>query len=155
MSDYIMDLRKIVGHRPLMQTGASVLVIDKDGRLLLEKRKDTHDWAYPGGSVELFEDTEDTARRELFEETGIIAGKLTLFGVYSGQDMRFTYPNGDITSNIDIVYECHDYSGTLTIEPDEVEDLRFFPPDEIPEEIFLPVRRPIMEWVKSRRQTSE
>ena len=63
--------------------------------------------------------------------------------------------NGDITSNIDIVYECHDYSGTLTIEPDEVEDLRFFPPDEIPEEIFLPVRRPITEWVKSRRQTSE
>lgn len=37
MSDYIMDLRKIVGHRPLMQTGASVLVIDEDGRLLLEK----------------------------------------------------------------------------------------------------------------------
>ena len=35
MSDYIMDLRKIVGHRPLLQVGASVIVEDEEGRLRL------------------------------------------------------------------------------------------------------------------------
>ena len=79
MSEYIMDLRKIVGHRPLLQVGASVIVVDSENRILLQLRSDNHCWAYAGGSVELDEVVEDTARRELLEETGLharlIAGK--------------------------------------------------------------------------------
>ena len=56
MSGYIMDLRKIVGHRPLLQVGASVIVEDADGRILLQKRSDNLCWGYAGGSVELDED---------------------------------------------------------------------------------------------------
>ena len=55
MSNYILDLRKIVGHRPLLQIGASVIVEDSDGRILLQQRTDTHEWGYAGGSVELDE----------------------------------------------------------------------------------------------------
>ncbi len=40
MSDYIVDLRKIVGHRTLLQVGASVIVEDEWGRILLELRTD-------------------------------------------------------------------------------------------------------------------
>ena len=36
MSDYIMDMRRLVGHRPLLQAGASVLLEDERGRLLLQ-----------------------------------------------------------------------------------------------------------------------
>lgn len=53
MSDYIMDIRKIVGHRTLLQVGASVIVEDSEGRILLQKRADTHEWGYAGGSVEM------------------------------------------------------------------------------------------------------
>ena len=53
MSGYIMDLRKIVGHRPLLQVGASVIVEDTLGRILLQLRSDNHCWGYAGGSVEL------------------------------------------------------------------------------------------------------
>ena len=35
MSNYIMDLRTVVGHRPLLQVGASVIVVDSDNRILL------------------------------------------------------------------------------------------------------------------------
>ena len=62
---YIMDLRKIVGHRTLLQVGASVIVEDEQGRVLLQKRTDNHCWGYPGGSTELDERVEDAAAREL------------------------------------------------------------------------------------------
>ena len=62
MSSYIMDLRKIVGHRPLLQVGASVIVEDAQGRILLQLRKDNYLWGYAGGSVELDEVVEEAAR---------------------------------------------------------------------------------------------
>lgn len=69
MSGYIMDFRKLVGHRPLLQVGASVIVEDRQGRILLQLRCDNHCWGYAGGSVELDEVVEEAAKRELFEET--------------------------------------------------------------------------------------
>ena len=62
---YIMDLRKVVGHRPLLQVGASVIVVDACGRILLQLRSDNNTWGYAGGSVEIDEKVEDAAKREL------------------------------------------------------------------------------------------
>lgn len=145
-----MNLRKIVGHRTLIQVGASVIVEDSEGRILLQKRADTHTWAYAGGAVEIDESVEDTAKRELFEETGLIAEKLELLGVYSGKHMHNIYPNGDEVSNVDIVYVCKKYSGQLKCQGKEVEELRFFSIDEMPDELFLPNVPAIEEWRKRK-----
>ena len=147
MSEYIMDLRKIVGHKTLIQVGASVIVEDKEGRVLLQKRADIHEWGYAGGSVEIDETVEDTAKRELFEETGLIAEELELLGIYSGKHMHNIYPNGDEVSNIDIVYVCRKYSGTLKCQESEVEDIRFFDINEMPELIFPPNQPAIEEYI--------
>ena len=151
MSNYILDLRKIVGHRPLLQIGASVIVEDSDGRILLQQRTDTHEWGYAGGSVELDENVEDTARRELFEETGLIADLLEFLGIYSGIEMHNVYPNGDEVSNVDIVYLCKNYSGRLKCQHSEVENLRFFSAEEIPENLFKPNIPAICDW-KTKRE---
>lgn len=147
MSDYIMDLREIVGHRPLLQVGASVIVEDEDNRILLQLRRDNHCWGYPGGSVELDEEVENAAKRELFEETGLIAHDFELFGVFSGKDLHYIYPNGDEVSNIDIVFLCKHYSGTLTPQKDEVDDLQFFSIETIPDNISPPVKKQIQLWI--------
>ena len=155
MSDYIMDLRKIVGHRPLLQVGASVIVEDAHGRILLQLRSDNHCWGYAGGSVELDEPVEDAAKRELLEETGLVAEELELFGVFSGEDCHYVYPNGDEVSNVDIVYLCREYTGTLRCQTGEVDDLRFFSIIEIPENISPPVRKALMKWAENKRSSKQ
>lgn len=151
MSNYILDLRKLVGHRPLLQVGASVIVEDMQGRVLLQLRSDNHCWGYPGGSVELDEVVEEAAKRELWEETGLTANRLELFGVFSGKDIHYVYPNGDEVSNVDIVYVCRDYSGTLIPQEGEVEALRFFEIRDIPENISHPNRKPLEKYLESRK----
>jgi len=136
MSGYIMELRKTVGHRPLLQCGASVLVINPQGEILLQRRSDNGLWAHCGGSAELFECVEDAARRELLEESGLTALNLTLLGVFSGPEQHLIYPNGDEVSNVDIVYICTEYTGELIPQPGEVEELRFFAPTALPADLF-------------------
>ena len=146
MGDYIMDMRKVVGHRCILQVGASVILEDEHGRVLLQKRADNHLWGYAGGSVELDEKVEDAAKRELFEETGLTANSLELFGVFSGKELHYIYPNGDEVSNIDIVYLCRSYSGDLTPQASEVSELRFFSASEMPPENELtPPNRPVLK----------
>lgn len=150
MSGYIMDLRKIVGHRPLLQVGAGVIVENEKGEVLLQKRADNHCWGYAGGSVELDEVVEDAAKRELYEETGLIAREIELFGVFSGPDTHYVYPNGDEVSNVDIVFLCRNYEGTLRCQEGEVEQLRFFPADALPEKLSPPIRKPLLSWAQSK-----
>lgn len=140
MSDYILGLRKLVGRRALLQVGAGVLVENEGGQLLLQRRADNGLWGYCGGSVELDEQVEAAARRELLEETGLVARELTLFGVFSGRELHYIYPNGDEVSNIEIVYLCRAYSGELQKQESEVTELRFFSPDQIPASISPPCR---------------
>ena len=152
MSDYILDLRKQVGHRPLLQVGASVIVENEKGQVLLEKRTDNHCWGYPGGSVELDEVVEEAAKRELFEETGLVAEALQLFGVFSGKDLHYVYPNGDEVSNVDIVFLCKAWSGEVKLQTSEVSELRFFPADALPENLSPPIRKPLLQWAAEKRK---
>ena len=149
MSNYIMDLRKIVGHRPLLQVGASVIVEDPQGRILLQLRSDNHCWGYPGGSVELDEVVEEAAKRELFEETGLVAKRLSLFGIFSGPQTHYMYPNGDEVSNVEIVYVCKDYSRELRCQDGEVDALSFFEKDRIPDNLFSAIQPALKAYIAS------
>ena len=150
MSDYLLELRKTVGHRLLMGVGASVIAADKDGRVLLQRRGDNGCWDYSGGAVEPDEDVEAAARREFFEETGLRAGKLELFRIFSGPDCHFYSPNGDEVAYGIVLYTCRDWEGEPRPQPGEVEELRFFAPGEIPEDISPVSRRPLREWLEAQ-----
>ncbi|MBQ8108899.1 MAG: NUDIX hydrolase [Clostridia bacterium] len=152
MSDYILDLRRQVGHRLLMQVGVSVIIVDKRGRILLQQRTDNHTWGYAGGSAEPDEEVESGARREMLEETGLSAKRLELFGIYSGRGTHYIYPNGDEISTVDLVYECRDYTGELKCQPGEVDRLEYFAAENIPDNIHPPHRQPLLDWISKNRQ---
>jgi len=129
--DYIKNIRKKVGHDRIIIVGAGVLIY-KDNMVLLQKRKDDLTWSTHGGSVDLGENVEEAARRELKEETGLVAGKLDLLGVFSGKHLMHTYPNGDKVYIIEVNYACNDFSGDLLPDPDEVLELKWFDLNDLP-----------------------
>ena len=67
---YIFDIRKKLGHDPIILTGAGVILFNDKKEILLGRRADNGFWAYPAGSMELGESFEECARREVFEEIG-------------------------------------------------------------------------------------
>ncbi|MDE0563014.1 NUDIX domain-containing protein [Exiguobacterium sp. B2(2022)] len=67
--NYISSLREVIGNRPIISVGATILVINQKQEVLMQFRSDTLDWGLPGGSMEL----EKRWKRELKEETGLLA----------------------------------------------------------------------------------
>lgn len=129
---YIMNLRKHIGHDPLICIGATTLVFNEKQELLLNLRADTNTWGIPGGSMELYETIEETAIRELKEETGICADQLELVTVLSGKDYYFEYPNGDKMCTVIVLFKVLNYGGTLKVSDKESKALAFFPLTNLP-----------------------
>lgn len=149
MGNYIMDIRKYVGHKTIIQCAASIICVNDRGELLLGRRSDNHKWSYSGGSVEIDEKVEDCAKRELAEEMGLIADEIEFFCVNSGPETHYVYPNGDEVSNIEIVYLCRKYHGQLRKQDEEMEELRFFPVSKIDlQEISPPTRCVVQRYME-------
>ena len=132
MSDYIKEIRNFIGTRPFILVGSAVLVFNKDYEVLLQLRSDTGKWGIPGGAMEPGESFEETARRELFEETRLRLKGLKFLDVVAGEEYYFRYPNGDEIFNAIALYACEDWEGELQMLDGESKDLRFFPLDNLP-----------------------
>lgn len=128
---YIEELRSLVGNKPLILVGAAAVVIDNLGRVLLQK-KSQKVWGLPGGFMELGESLEDTARREVFEETGIRIGRLSLLRIFSGPDHFQTLWNGDQFYSVTAVYLSKDIEGEIKADGVESLEVGFFPLNELP-----------------------
>ncbi|KOY16839.1 NUDIX domain-containing protein [Paenibacillus xylanivorans] len=75
-------------------TGGAI-IRDHMGRILLQKRSDYGDWGLPGGGMEPGESIEETMIREVKEETGLDVSSYELASIYTGEKMKYTYPDGN------------------------------------------------------------
>lgn len=104
---------------------ADTIVINKNKEVLLIKRKNPpYGWAIPGGFVDYNEKVEDAAKREIFEETGIILKSVTLFGVYSN-------PSRDYRGHtVSVVY--YSFSEDCPHAGDDAKEVCYFPFNNLP-----------------------
>ncbi len=116
----------------MLLVAGAVIVFDAAHRVLLMRRTDNGRWGLPGGSLEPGESFEEAARRELTEETALVAGDLELLGVRSGEGTYYRYPNGDEVWWVTGVFVTRDVDGEPQADGVESAELRWFPLDGLP-----------------------
>ena len=144
--NYIMDLRRKIGHEVIMTVGCGVFIENEKGQLLLQKRSDTGQWCVPGGAMEIGETYEESAKREIREEVGIEVSDLSLYGLYSGTDRLIHYPNDDVVYSLSVIFHAKSYTGSISDTDSEVMEHKFFSRENIPDNLFIPDARPILDW---------
>lgn len=144
---YIEELREAVGNRPLLLTGAGVGVFNEKGEILLQRKMDGR-WGIPGGFMELGESAEETARREVLEETGMQIGKMELVTVVSGAQTHTVLNNGHEYYSVTIVYATDDIrGGDLKADGIETSEVGFFNLEQLPENLSPLIRAMIQQYV--------
>ena len=138
---YINEIRKYVGHKPLLTVGAWILVINEKEEVLMQLRTDFNSWDFPGGTMELGETIEEVAKRELKEETNLDIDELEIIDVFSGEDTYRKYPNNDELYVVSILCEVRKYHGDLKINDGESKVLKWFKKDEIPDNLSIVTKK--------------
>lgn len=122
-------------HRPDVRVGVGVFVY-KDGQFAMLKRQGSHgegSWSIPGGHLEFGESFEQTAAREVAEETGI---EIT--------NIRFGAVTNDVfepeNKHYVTIWILSDWkSGKLqNLEPEKCTEVAWRSFESLPEPLFLP-----------------
>jgi len=146
MKDYIRQIRNKIGHDPLILAGSAALIFNDRGDLLMLLRTDNGCWGIPGGAMEPGERLEETAARETLEETGLRVEKMKLFGIFSGPELAYVYPNEDVTYNVTAAYVARGVSGEIKLNIEEHLEWRYFSLQALPERISPPIRIILREY---------
>ena len=138
-----------------VKVGVGVIIVDDDGKILLERRRDNGLWGLPGGGIEPGESVVDAATREVKEETNLDVRITGLVGVYSEPSAGriVTYPdNGDVRHLVDIVLKAEIVCGELTVG-DESLELTFFVPSTFPADIVPPAVDSLKDYLEGKGPT--
>jgi ADP-ribose pyrophosphatase YjhB (NUDIX family) len=106
--EFIVELRRHIGHAPLWLPGITAVVI-RDEQVLLIKRSDNHVWTPVTGIVEPGENPADCAVREVLEESGIHVVARRLAWVHVTRPV--VHVNGDHAQYLDHVFRMDWVSG--------------------------------------------
>jgi 8-oxo-dGTP diphosphatase len=123
-------------------------IVERDGKVLLGKRKGAHAvgyWGFPGGHLEFGESVEACAKRELLEETGLIS-----LSVRQGTWVENLMEEGQKHYITLFAYMDHWSGDPALLEPNKCEGWEWFSWDALPEPLFSPI---VSLLAKERCQT--
>lgn len=135
LENYATAVMRAMQGVPVILVAAGVALTNGSGELLLLKRHDGL-WDLPGGHMEAGESLEETASRELLEETGLTAGALDLLGIASGGRVFHKQRNAYYVTAL---YCAHAYRGELKLSREHA-DGSFFAPDALPDPLSVSVQ---------------
>lgn len=115
----------------------AVIVAKHKGKWIYVRHKDRKTWEVPGGHREVDEKINDTASRELFEETGATRFSLTPVCIYSverNKDINYTESFGQLFySEIEVLDNLPD---------SEISEIKLY--DSIPNDLTYPLIQPLL-----------
>ncbi len=125
----------------------NMLVARDDGAILLQRRRDTGQWALPGGAMDIGESPAECAVRECAEETGIVAEPVGLLGVYSPPRHVVAYSDGEIRQAYEVTVLGRPVGGRPAINA-EADGVRWVMPDDLGEfDVHPSMRRQIDHYL--------
>jgi 8-oxo-dGTP pyrophosphatase MutT (NUDIX family) len=130
---------------PTMQTLGVSALIERDGKLLLERRHDTGQWGLIGGKVELDESLEQALLKEVREETGLTITGYAFFGTFSDPLRIGVYADGSVVRFVVLAYTVDVESFEPLRCSDESLELGFFSRAELAGLDIVPTGRDIVE----------
>jgi 8-oxo-dGTP pyrophosphatase MutT (NUDIX family) len=124
-----------------------VLAVDDLGRVLLQRRRDTGQWAIPMGKQELGETPSQCAIRETLEETGVLPEITGILGVYSDPGHIVAYTDGEIRQEWELILLGRPVTGTPSANA-EASDVRWVAPADLESLDIHPTQwRQLRDWL--------
>ena len=109
---------------------ASAIIVNKEGKILLQRRSDNDLWALPGGAMEIGETLGETAKRETREETGLEVEPERIVGIYTNPLHVVAFSDGEVRQEFSLCFVCRIVGGSIRVSNESFE-VAFFSADEI------------------------
>jgi ADP-ribose pyrophosphatase YjhB (NUDIX family) len=123
--------------------GASALVVDEHGRVLMQRRSDSGNWSLPGGVMDIGETLGQCVIHEVKEETGLDIELTGLLGIYTDPAHVIAYTDGETRQEFNITYLGRVTGGTITVSHEST-DVRFIDPTE-PYQVLTILSEPVLK----------
>lgn len=123
------------------------ILLEYDGRVLLDHRADSDYWAFIGGGLWVNETLAECVIREVREETGIRLSEeqIAFYKIYDDPSRIASYPDGNILRTIAVVYRARLENEPTLVCSVESRELRFFTREELRSIKVAPTHIPILQ----------
>ncbi|HEY81099.1 MAG TPA: NUDIX domain-containing protein [Anaerolineae bacterium] len=119
--------------------GVRGVVLNDAGEMLLVRHSyGDRRWFLPGGGHHGGESPSETLVREMREETGLDVAITGLVGVY--------FYTGQYKRDHIYIFACKAVGGGVRLVEGEIEDIGWFPPDALPDDLMLGMDRILDDW---------
>ncbi|MDG4791421.1 NUDIX domain-containing protein [Micromonospora sp. WMMD1102] len=127
--------------------GGAAVVVDEQGRLLLQRRADSGNWSLPGGTMELGETLGAAVVREVREETGLDVELTGILGIYTDPRHVIAYADGEVRQEFVIAFTARPVGGNLAVSVESTEVAWFDPAAVADLRMHESVRLRIGHWL--------
>lgn len=138
-------IRKIFKLFRIPTLGVHAIVINSEKQILLVKHTYKKGWHLPGGALKYGETLSEAMKRELQEETGVIANKVEFFNVY--------YHTIFGAINYPAVFIVEDFILTDKKPCIEITEIKWFAYENLPNDITNGTQRRLDEYFLGQHKT--